>query len=79
MLALPGIAVRCVRGVVWLARLARRLGCDVIVTNTAAPLSGPIVARLIGRPHVWYIREIVDDPRWIRTLVRFLGRVPRGR
>jgi glycosyltransferase involved in cell wall biosynthesis len=42
----------------------RRLGCDVVYTNTIAVGVGALAARIAGRPHVWHLREFgYDDHR----------------
>lgn len=42
---------------------ARRARPDVIYTNSAVVPVGAILARLLGKPHVWHVRELVrDDP-----------------
>ena len=66
-------------GVVWLARFVRRNHAVGIVSNTTAIAAGPLVARYLGIPHVWYVREIVEQPTWYRGFVRRIARVSRGR
>lgn len=58
---------------------ARRRRVKAVVSNTTAVISGPIVARLVGVPHLWYVREIVDSPGWYRSLVNRVSRIARGR
>jgi glycosyltransferase involved in cell wall biosynthesis len=48
------------------------------VTNTTALAVGPLAARILGRRHVWWVRELVRSPGWYRRLVRGLGRLPDG-
>ena len=75
---MPAWIFRFLRGTLWLARTARAEHAVAIVSNTTAVVSGPVVAALLGCPHIWYVREIVDEPRWFRGLVRRMSRVPRG-
>lgn len=44
-------------GVLRLARLLRRLGADVIVTNTVVIPGAAVAARLLRIPHIWCIHE----------------------
>ncbi|HEV2116437.1 MAG TPA: glycosyltransferase family 4 protein [Terriglobales bacterium] len=40
-----------------IARRARRWGCDIIYSNTAAICVGALAAALLGRPHLWHLHE----------------------
>ncbi len=60
--------------VVRLVRLARRIGVDVVYTNSLHSWYGWAVARLCRRPHVWHAREIVIQSRSALALERFLTR-----
>jgi glycosyltransferase involved in cell wall biosynthesis len=40
-------------------RLLRSLRPDVVVTNTVTTPSVAVAARLLGRPHVWVVRELL--------------------
>jgi glycosyltransferase involved in cell wall biosynthesis len=44
--------------------LLRRIRPDVVVTNTIVIPCGAIAASLLGIPHVWYIREFLEDHGW---------------
>ena len=57
-----------------LAALARRVGADVVHSNTLHDLYGPAAARLAGRPHVWHAREIVVQSGAALRLERALAR-----
>jgi glycosyltransferase involved in cell wall biosynthesis len=41
-------------------QVARRHGVDVIHTNCIYQMEGAVAARLLGLPHVWQVRELVD-------------------
>jgi glycosyltransferase involved in cell wall biosynthesis len=41
-------------------RVARRYRVDVIHTNCIFLAEGALAARLLGLPHVWHVRELVD-------------------
>ncbi len=57
-----------------LAALARRIGADVVHTNSLHSWYGWAVARLLGRPHVWHAREIVVQSAAALRVERFLAR-----
>ena len=43
-----------------LAAIARRESIDVVHTNCVYLVEGALVARALGLPHVWQVRELVD-------------------
>jgi glycosyltransferase involved in cell wall biosynthesis len=69
---------RSTKGTWWLLRIGRETRTVAIVSNTTAVIAGPVVARLLGRPHAWYIRELIDRPRWFRGFVRMMARLSAG-
>ena len=71
-------AVRTFAGTMWLTVQARRRHAVTIVSNTTAVIGGPVAARLTGVPHLWYVREIVESPRWYRALVCRVAGIARG-
>ena len=60
-------------GVGRITRLIRRLGVDVVHTNSLHSLYGWAAAALTRRPHVWHAREIVVQSRAALRLERFLA------
>ncbi len=42
-------------------RFARQFRPDLVHTNTALLLPGGIVARLLGVPHLWHVREVFSE------------------
>ncbi|MCC7077600.1 MAG: glycosyltransferase family 4 protein [Acidimicrobiia bacterium] len=60
--------------VVRLTLLARRLGADVVHTNSLHSLYGWAVALLLRIPHVWHAREIVVQSSAALRLERLLAR-----
>ena len=62
-----------------LARLARRLGADLIHTNSLkADLYGGLAGRLAGIPVLWHVRDSIDGhylPAPVAALFRGLSRV----
>src|SRR3954449_9905411 len=60
---------------VWrLVRLGRRVGADVVHSNSLHSLYGWAAARLLRRPHVWHAREIVVQSAAALRLERVLAR-----
>jgi glycosyltransferase involved in cell wall biosynthesis len=77
-LATPRVAWRLANilpGALRLARLIARERIDVVHTNTSVPLAGGIAARLMRRPHVWHVREVLDRPPGLAPGLRRL--IPR--
>jgi glycosyltransferase involved in cell wall biosynthesis len=60
--------------VVRIARLARRVGADVVHTNSLHSWYGWAAALVARRPHVWHARELVTQSRGALALERFLTR-----
>jgi glycosyltransferase involved in cell wall biosynthesis len=60
---------------VWKIRsLIKRERVDLIHTNTLHNLYGLPAAKLAGRPHLWHVREIVLQSKWVRSVELFLAR-----
>ncbi len=60
--------------VLQIARLIRREGIALVHTNTIHNLYGFLAARFARVPHVWHVREIVVQPRFMRRLETWLAR-----
>ena len=78
-----GQAWACARHAFRLARLARRLGADLIHTNSLkADLYGGLAGRIAGIPVLWHVRDRIDEhylPPHIAAAFRGLSRiVPRA-
>ncbi|MGH2516214.1 MAG: glycosyltransferase, partial [Ktedonobacterales bacterium] len=67
---LPGFAVRLRRSVALLARIVAEEGVDLVVSNTLAVWPGALAARQTGRPHLWYVHELIERPRPLAVLLR---------
>ncbi len=54
------------QSVIFLVRLIRRLRIDIVHTNTVVLPSPSLAALITRRPHVWHIREILEEfgPLW---------------
>ncbi len=53
---------RLTKGVVALSKMIKTGRFDLVHSNTGAVWGGSIAASLTGVPHVWHIREIVENP-----------------
>ncbi|HLI54341.1 MAG TPA: glycosyltransferase family 4 protein [Acidimicrobiales bacterium] len=69
-----GYAARWPSTVAALAALARRVGADVMHSNSLHSWYGWAAARLAGLPHVWHAREIVFQSPAALAVERFLAR-----
>lgn len=67
-----------IRGWMWMVRLARAEKARLVISNTSGILIGAPLARAIGASHAWYLREIVEHPRWFRTVIRGSARLAKG-
>lgn len=65
--------------IVQLACMGRASGVAAVHTNTSAVPVGPVVAALLGVPHIWHIHEIVDHPRWLGRAIGVATRPGRQR
>jgi glycosyltransferase involved in cell wall biosynthesis len=52
-----------------IARFARRIAADVVLTNTMTVPSGAVAARLARLPHVWFIHEFGWEDHGLRYLI----------
>lgn len=46
-----------------LSRLLRSYNVDLVVSNTAMVTAGAIVSQILGKPHIWSIRECLETSR----------------
>lgn len=79
-LTTTGSALRWLRfAVAWpvtvirLVRLGRRVGADVVHSNSLHSLYGWAAAPLLRRPHIWHAREIVFQSGFALRVERFLA------
>lgn len=67
-----------------LSRLIRRWQCDLVVTNTLTVCEGALAAKILGVPHITYVREYGDLDHGFhfelgpRGSVRLLGMLSAG-
>lgn len=79
--SLLGRAKAAVRNALHFARLVRHVRREqvrIIHTNTVFPLGGALVARLLGLPHVWHLREGLDTPEYDLRFGRRISRLLIG-
>ncbi len=55
-------------GVLEMARVIRREKIDIVHTNTIHNPYGFLAAKIAGAKHVWHIREIVVQSKWVRAI-----------
>ncbi len=55
-----------------IARWIRERKIDLVHTNSVHNLYGFLAAKLAGRPHVWHVREIVLQSRFLWMIEKFL-------
>jgi glycosyltransferase involved in cell wall biosynthesis len=67
---LLSVPISCAR----ILSVVRRFRPDIIHTNTALILSPGIVARLVGVPHIWHVREFFEEfPGLWKRYQRFMN------
>lgn len=72
-LAVLAYPLDMLRTVLGLARLIRREGFDLVLTNSAkADIYGTLAGRLAGRPVVWRIHDVVDEQAFSRLNIWLL-------
>lgn len=47
-----------------LKKLISERGVDLVFSQTAAVLIGAVVAKAMGKPHIWKVLEIIERPYW---------------
>jgi glycosyltransferase involved in cell wall biosynthesis len=58
------------------ARMGRTENFSVLYSATSAVLVGALGAKIVGRPHVWHLHEIIEKPRWFaRGLAWLMARL----
>lgn len=68
------LAGQLVRQTVFLRRLVREEGVDVLMANTTAVLGGEWAAAFCGKPYLQYVREIVVKPRLVAWFLSWRAR-----
>ena len=56
-----GRAMLTLATVVPVANAMMRWRCDIVVTNTFTVCVGALAAKLVGRPHVWYVHDFIYE------------------
>jgi glycosyltransferase involved in cell wall biosynthesis len=49
----------------------RKYNIQAIHTNSTAVMSGGLAARMARIPHIWHVREIITQPRWLNSYIAF--------
>lgn len=56
-----------VESLLFLIRLAQKENVTIFHTNTASIWIPGIVARLLRKPHIWQVMELIESPRFVRV------------
>jgi len=67
--ALPAVIFRELSAQFRLCRLIRRQKIDLVYTNTSVIIGGALAARFCGRPHIWFVREILATNPDLRSVL----------
>lgn len=68
------LAGQLIRQTLFLRRLIREEGVDLVMANTTAVLGGEWAAAWAGRPYLQYVREIVEKPRLVARFLSWRAR-----
>ena len=60
------------RAAILMARFCQQKDIRLIHTNSIAVFSGAVAARLAGIPHIWHVREIIAQPKWLNKAVSWM-------
>ena len=60
---------RSIASAIQLANFARQQKFDLIHSNSTAVITGGLVSRLTGIPHIWHVREIITQPIWLNKII----------
>lgn len=60
-----------------ISEVIKREQIDVVYTNTITPIEGAIAARVNGIPHIWHIREILQNDSTLKPIlpIRFTYKI----
>lgn len=62
--------LRDLRNRVWaICHLVEQWGIDVVYTNTVTLAEGAIAARLMNRPHIWHLHEVLNGNRELKPIL----------
>lgn len=76
------LVTRALPNVIYLRRMIKRLGINIVYSNTSAIFEGALGARWAGVPHLWHIHEVLSSANglsptlpvsWIRRIIRTLS------
>jgi glycosyltransferase involved in cell wall biosynthesis len=67
---LPAFLGRVRSSVRLVAQIIEQEGIDLVHTNTLAVWTGALAAKRANRPHVWHVRESLESPKQLVTLMQ---------
>ncbi|MCA9960203.1 MAG: glycosyltransferase family 4 protein [Anaerolineales bacterium] len=59
---------RTVKAAVQIAHYCRQHKFHLIHSNSTAVFTGALAAKLARIPHIWHVREIIEQPRWLNKV-----------
>lgn len=71
-LGITKLLTRVVLGTYHLVRIMRQEKTALVHSNSSAVLCGAFASSLLGIPHIWYVREIVQAPTLVRRALNHL-------
>lgn len=69
-LGMPAFLGRVRSSVRMVSKIIEEESIDVVHTNTLAVWTGALAAKRTGRPHVWHIRESLENPKQLVMLMQ---------
>jgi hypothetical protein len=60
-----------------ISEIIKREQIDLVYTNTITPIEGAIAARINGIPHIWHVREILENDPTLKPIfpIRFTYKI----
>lgn len=60
---------RSISSAIRVSAVSRREKINLIHSNSTAVITGGLVSRLTGIPHIWHVREIITQPVWFNKVI----------
>lgn len=57
------------RAFLTLKRIIKEKNISLVYSNTTAVLAGAFAAKSTGVKHVWHVHEIIENPKWLYTIL----------
>jgi len=69
---LVNYSVQFIKSIFFLSQIIRHNNIDIVHTNTSAVLVGGVVARFLGRKHIWQVMELIEKPYPVSFLISWM-------